>query len=100
MDKQQVLELARQAGLGIVSSEGGDSFVTAGHADGVLTADLLAFAELVAQAERERCREICLEVNKGALEASESSDVRHYDAPSYMAGYQDAAVDCDEAIRG
>lgn len=40
------------------------------------------------------CREACLEVGKDAQEAAKAKD-----ATDYVAGYQDAAVDCDEALR-
>lgn len=42
----------------------------------------------------EKCRALCLEVGSDAHEAAKAKD-----ATDYVAGYQDAAVDCDEAIR-
>jgi hypothetical protein len=41
-----------------------------------------------------KCREACLEVSTGARASAQLKDA--YD---YVAGYQDAAVDCDEALR-
>lgn len=55
-------------------------------------------ARLVA-AEREACRADCISVNKDAREASMKRDVLSFHNESYVAGYQDAAIDCDEAIR-
>lgn len=60
------------------------------------TADQVRQAVL---AERQRNREACLDVSKDAEAAASLGDVRRYDRASYIAGYQDAAVDCDEAIR-
>lgn len=40
------------------------------------------------------CRAACLEVGKDAYEAAKAKD-----ATDYVAGYQDASVDCDEALR-
>lgn len=42
----------------------------------------------------EAAREACIEVGKDAHEAAKAKD-----ATDYVAGYQDASVDCDEALR-
>lgn len=60
---------------------------------------MVAIGRSCMAAERERCRAACLSVNGDAEEAANSSDVTLFDSDSYIAGYQDAAIDCDEAIR-
>lgn len=63
-------------------------------------ADQMRSAVLQAkEQERERCRTACLSVNEDAENVASLADVAHFDRASYIAGYQDAAVDCDEAIR-
>lgn len=57
--------------------------------------ELAKFAELVAR----ECRTLCLDVGKDARGAAAKPDVAHHDADAYVDGYQDSAVDCDEAIR-
>jgi dGTP triphosphohydrolase len=42
----------------------------------------------------EECRAACLSVGSDAHEAAQAKD-----ATDYIAGYQDASVDCDEALR-
>ena len=54
MDKQQVLELARQSGMLV-----GDDRARSRGLEGATVEDLLAFAELVAKAEREECAALC-----------------------------------------
>jgi hypothetical protein len=46
----------------------------------------------------EKIREICLEVGKEARDAAKKPDVALYDSESYIAGYQDCAVDIDNVI--
>ena len=89
MDEAKILELAREAGLGL-SLYGGMHFVDNG--DGTMTVHeskkltmmgekLLAFARLVAAAEREACAKIC--------DAADAED---------MTGSNEAAY-CASAIR-
>jgi len=42
----------------------------------------------------DKCRSACLAVGSDAEEAAKAKD-----ATGYVAGYQDAAVDCDEELR-
>lgn len=44
--------------------------------------------------ERDACRDACMSVNADAEYAAKAKD-----ATTYKDGYQDAAIDCDEAIR-
>jgi hypothetical protein len=51
--------------------------------DGVMRASII-----------DECRAACMAVGSHAAEAAKAKD-----ATDYIAGYQDAAVDCDEALR-
>jgi hypothetical protein len=44
-------------------------------------------------------RDICLQAGEDAREMAKKADVALYDVESYISGYQDCAVDIDEAIR-
>lgn len=89
MTPEQIAAWARQAASSAASS-GRE------YADCISPTFLARFAALVAAHERERCRSACIAVNESAAEAASAAKPHE---STYVDGYQDAAIDCDEAIR-
>jgi hypothetical protein len=86
MNRELIERLAREAGLHF--RRWGEW--TSDCEDGVTPEDLCAFAALLLY----ECRKVVLATGEDAAEAAKAKDA--YD---YVAGYQDASVDADEAIR-